>query len=85
MENFMNGILIGELAIVCLLLIKEAIREKRKIDSPVSISLVTKVGHTPFIRKLNMGRRHSPGNTVVGLIIYKGGKRIGYLENEKGA
>lgn len=83
MHDYITGICVGMLIVLYFWLLYMKERHHGSIHSPVSISMVTKGGHTPVIRKRDTRFRNSPNNTVLGFIIYKDGKRIGYLENEK--
>ena len=84
MQEQILWFLFGAYLVVFFWSLERLASKRRNITPPVSISMVTKGGCTPVVRKRDTRSRHSPRNTVVGFIIYKDGVRIGYLENETG-
>ena len=53
------------------------------LRGPISISLRTKLGESPIVKKVRNDKRHSKGNTVEAVVLYKKGLYLGEIPVEK--
>ena len=53
------------------------------LRDPISISLITDIGESQIVRKVNINKRHSKSNTVKAVAIYKGELYLGEIPLEK--